>query len=345
MKETYNVAVLMDDGTKSNLLKSIFTLTEKRSPRYVREDNIQNFGYLNIDICIIDPSSIASIKLFLKILKYHNTVKGLFLLGQGLPLTTISERLNTLKYEEKYSNLIEIFQQEIKSIPTVAHPFSWVKVVNALDLVAKSISKNEDGTKSTDEYSSALAGDSQSGGDYVPNPDNYLDNANFERHATDKNTQEAEGLPSSLSSISSLSDNDANSPAVPSSKLDLRALVVDDSQQARQYVSDKLKTDDIKVDFAIDGQEALIMLGQKKYDIIFLDVMMPGVDGYQICKHIKNETSLMGLRCMVVMLTSKGGVFDKLRGTLSGCDAYLTKPVSDNDLFQIVDKAKRIKRG
>lgn len=112
----------------------------------------------------------------------------------------------------------------------------------------------------------------------------------------------------------------------------LRILVVDDSYPVRKYMENKLAEltkIPLFLSFAESGQEAMLKVSQEKYDLIFLDVVMPGADGYKVCKAIKN-----GSKAYVVMLTSKKSPFDKIRGTMSGCNAYLTKPPSDQRLIE-----------
>jgi twitching motility two-component system response regulator PilG len=121
----------------------------------------------------------------------------------------------------------------------------------------------------------------------------------------------------------------------------LSMLVVDDSYPVRKYMENKL-TEMLKVplylSFAASGEEAMVKVEQKKYDIIFLDVVMPGADGYEVCKAIKKGNSTY-----VVMLTSKKSPFDKIRGTMSGCNAYITKPPSDQRLKQEIQICVRFR--
>jgi twitching motility two-component system response regulator PilG len=77
-------------------------------------------------------------------------------------------------------------------------------------------------------------------------------------------------------------------------------------------------------------------MGKNFYDIIFLDVILPGADGYQVCKHIKKNPLLK--QTPVVMLTSKASPFDRVRGSLAGCDTYLTKPVDYQEFKQVLEK-------
>lgn len=124
--------------------------------------------------------------------------------------------------------------------------------------------------------------------------------------------------------------------AVQNHPMELRILVVDDSFPVRKYMEHKLPelaSDSVIIEFAGTGEEAKDRLGVRDYDMVFLDVVMPGIDGYKLCKWIKAEHP-----CYVVILTSRKSPFDKVRGTLSGCDDYLTKPPEDDRLRDILQK-------
>ena len=113
-------------------------------------------------------------------------------------------------------------------------------------------------------------------------------------------------------------------------------LIVDDSYPVRKYMEHKLPEliqEPLQMSFAASGEEAIDKVNIKNYDIIFLDVMMEGVDGYKVCRAIKAAR-----KAYIVMLTSKKSPFDKVRGTMSGCDAYMTKPPSDDKLVKEVKK-------
>ena len=114
------------------------------------------------------------------------------------------------------------------------------------------------------------------------------------------------------------------------------ALVVDDSLPVRKQVGVALKRSGISAEFAESGEAALELISKNSYDIIFLDVVLPGVDGYEICKTIKRDKNKK--HTPVVMLTGKSSPFDKVKGRLSGCDTYLTKPVSLQDFNKTLNK-------
>ncbi len=119
----------------------------------------------------------------------------------------------------------------------------------------------------------------------------------------------------------------ADKPAAPAvAGGNYKALVVDDSLAVRKQVGVALRRAGITAEFAGDAESALQLIGTKTYDILFLDVVLPGKDGYEICKAVKRDRDKK--HTPVVMLTGKSSPFDKVKGKLSGCDAYLTKPVS-----------------
>jgi len=115
-----------------------------------------------------------------------------------------------------------------------------------------------------------------------------------------------------------------------------RVLAVDDSPLMRTFLQNKLQPYGINPEFASSGEEALFKISKQHFDMIFLDVMLPGMDGYDVCKMIKKnkDNNLM----KVVMLTSKDKTFDKIRGTMAGCDGYLTKPVDELKLRAIIER-------
>jgi len=114
------------------------------------------------------------------------------------------------------------------------------------------------------------------------------------------------------------------------------ALVVDDSPTVRKQLELELGNFNIQVDTAETGEQGLEMLAKNKYDIIFLDVVMPGADGYQVCKNIRRNQDTK--QTPIVMLTSKSSPFDKVRGSLAGCNAYLTKPVDYENFYQVLEE-------
>ncbi len=122
-----------------------------------------------------------------------------------------------------------------------------------------------------------------------------------------------------------------------------RILVVDDSLSVRKYMELKLPeiiSGPMAIEFASNGRDAMEYIWAKDVHLVFLDVIMPGMDGYNVCKAIKAEKL-----SDVIMLTGKKSPIDRVRGSLSGCDAYLTKPPQDRKLREVVQQSlKRLGR-
>ena len=126
-------------------------------------------------------------------------------------------------------------------------------------------------------------------------------------------------------------------PASKAKEFTDAVLVVDDNLTVRKFMEAKLAPYGFSADFAETGEEAVGLTGSKEYTCVFLDVVLPGIDGYQVCKLIKSNKQAVK-RTAVVMLTSRSSPFDKLRGSLAGCDEYLTKPVDENRLLEVIAK-------
>lgn len=128
-----------------------------------------------------------------------------------------------------------------------------------------------------------------------------------------------------------------SNPATPSPATGtFKALVVDDSLAVRKQVNVALRRAGIAAEFAEDAESAIKLIETRRYDILFLDVVLPGKDGYEICKAVKKDKEKKHIP--VIMLTGKSSPIDKVKGRLSGCDAYLTKPVSLKEFNKTLSK-------
>lgn len=111
-----------------------------------------------------------------------------------------------------------------------------------------------------------------------------------------------------------------------------RVLVVDDEKLIVKGIRFSLEQDDMKVDSAYDGEEALKLARENEYDIILLDIMLPKHDGFEVCRQIREYSDVP-----IIMLTAKGEDMDKILGLEYGADDYITKP------FNILEVKARIK--
>jgi twitching motility two-component system response regulator PilG len=111
----------------------------------------------------------------------------------------------------------------------------------------------------------------------------------------------------------------------------LKILVVDDSKTIRRTAETLLTKEGCQVFTAIDGFDALSKIADHQPDLIFVDIMMPRLDGYETCSLIKHNKIFKATP--VIMLSSKDGLFDRARGRLVGSEQYLTKPFTKDELL------------
>jgi len=114
----------------------------------------------------------------------------------------------------------------------------------------------------------------------------------------------------------------------------LRVMVVDDSKTIRRTAETLLKKAGCEVMAVTDGFEALSSVVEFKPDLIFMDIMMPRLDGYQACALIKHNANFR--RVPIIMLSSKDGIFDKAKGRVVGSEEYLTKPFTRDELLGVI---------
>ena len=116
----------------------------------------------------------------------------------------------------------------------------------------------------------------------------------------------------------------------------LKVMIIDDSKTIRRTAETLLAKAGCEVITAGDGFDALAKIADTNPDLIFVDIMMPRLDGYQTCSLIKNNADFAAKP--VIMLSSKDGLFDKARGRIVGSDEYLTKPFSKEELFDAIER-------
>ncbi len=116
-------------------------------------------------------------------------------------------------------------------------------------------------------------------------------------------------------------------------------MVIDDSKTIRRTAETLLKKEGCEVITANDGFEALSKITDHNPDIIFVDIMMPRLDGYQTCSLIKHNQKFKDTP--VIMLSSKDGLFDRARGRIVGSEQYLTKPFTKEELLGAIEQHAR----
>lgn len=117
---------------------------------------------------------------------------------------------------------------------------------------------------------------------------------------------------------------------------DIRVLIADDEKEIRDLLKKYLERELYTVDIAINGEEALRLFEQNKYNLIILDLMMPKVDGIEVCRRLRDKTNIP-----ILMLTAKDHEVDKILGLSIGADDYITKPFS---IHEVVARVKALMR-
>ncbi|MFZ1546302.1 MAG: response regulator [Candidatus Nitrotoga sp.] len=294
-KSQYTVDVHGFSQTERIILKSIFSLSARRAPKFV--EFMQTMSSAP-DVFLVDAEDASAVANFRQ--KNTSNTRPAILVGDtdhGISCTTLSR------------------------------PLQWTKLFKAFDLA---VGINETSHMTKPEPAARIAA------------------------PLDK-TQPMIAIPAQRSSVPSTTlPKISNAPALkagsmnnsltgslvaPVSPPDRQlnwVLVCDDNMTVREFMRVKLAPFGFNVDFAETGEQAVGLSGTKHYTCVFLDVVMPGINGYQVCKLIKSRKG--AAKTAVVMLSSKDSTFDKIRATMSGCDTYLTKPVNENRLYSVISK-------
>jgi two-component system alkaline phosphatase synthesis response regulator PhoP len=122
--------------------------------------------------------------------------------------------------------------------------------------------------------------------------------------------------------------------------MEQKILIVDDEAHIRMLIEqtlEELEDDGVKFLIAENGEEALALITKEKPQLVFLDVMMPKMNGMEVCRRVKKELALPGI--YIILLTAKGQEVDRLKGQEVGADVYMTKPF---DPEAILNKAREV---
>jgi twitching motility two-component system response regulator PilG len=289
-KDTYSVEVLGFTDTEQTVLASVFGLSSRRVPKFLRH----SLADAPPDIFLVDANDPAAIKQ----LSYRNE-------SRKIPVIMVGDSDGGTGW------------------PILPRPIRWMKLFQAFDAAIAAPSAGMP-AKSAETEKSAVASPAP-----IPTQMNTAANVKPTVRAGSILPEIPVTKPAPVVSERS-GAGQAKSPQAD------WVLVVDDNLTVREFMKNKLAAFNFNVDYAVNGEQAIGFTGQKHYTCIFLDVVMPGIDGYQVCKLIKSNRTAQ--KTAVVMLTSKDSPFDKIRGSMSGCDAYLTKPVDEEKLLETIVK-------
>ena len=116
----------------------------------------------------------------------------------------------------------------------------------------------------------------------------------------------------------------------------MRVLLVEDEKDLNRVVRKKLERENYSVDSCLDGNDAIDFIDGANYDVVLLDIMLPGADGFEVLKHLREKSD-----APVIFLTARDSVEDRIKGLDSGADDYLVKPFSLNELMARIRAATR----
>jgi len=133
-----------------------------------------------------------------------------------------------------------------------------------------------------------------------------------------------------------MSENNTQSASDAKQDFLARVMVIDDSNTIRMTAETILKKEGYEVFTATNGFEAMSVITDTKPDIIFVDIMMPRLDGYQTCKLIKNNSYFRNTP--VIMLSSKDSLFDRARGRVAGSEQHINKPFTKSELLEAINR-------
>jgi twitching motility two-component system response regulator PilG len=153
-------------------------------------------------------------------------------------------------------------------------------------------------------------------------------------------TDESKAVVTSENTKEALSDESSVQQA-ESDDNGLRVLVVDDSAPMRQALADQLMALPMamQISFAEDGASALSVTDQQHFDLIFLDIMMPGIDGFETCTQLRQKAHIK--KTPIIMLSSKTSPLDEVKGIMAGCSTYLTKPIVPDEFQKVIRRVSK----
>lgn len=318
MKAAYSVCVIGFNTTENLVLGSIFGLAARRTPKFIRHPD----GAVPPDIYLVDADDAAA----MASLRAANA-------DGRVPVVLVGTHAHGTPWQH------------------LPRPLQWARLFAAFDVAVQAAgndasAEERDGrqaatdTAAEDPDATIVVGRSP-----VPRPGAIVPDDAAARPSGD--VLVAEGIeapaPFDLNEVEAAACMDPSAGAEAARVGDAQAsppgalpqvLVVDDTLLIREYVRSKIEPLGVRVDCAASGEEALALVAAQHYACVFLDIVLPGIDGYQVCKALKTR------RCArptaVVMISSKASTLDRIRGKMAGCDDYLAKPLDEPRLYEAI---------
>lgn len=312
MKSSYSVSVLGFNPTEQLVLGSIFGLSARRNPKFVRHTE----GSGEPDIYLVDADDVNAV-------------------------TSLVSR----NADRKIPTILIGATDHGTGWPRLSRPLQWARLFVAFDISVRP--RAAPAPQTAPNVAPPVAAPARAA---VTDPlPSMLEDPSFDPEATvvipgrarllaDMHARQKSAAPPPAAqtpppaAVEKPPEADAGDQAVPEDAD--WVMVVDDNLAVREFMRTKLQPFRLNVDYATSGEEAIGLTAKRHYSCVFLDVVMPGIDGYQVCKMVKTRKSAKPTA--VVLLTSKGSPFDRIKGKMAGCDAYLTKPVDEEKLLEVI---------
>ena len=306
MKASYSVCVLGFNATEQLVLGSIFGLSARRNPKFVRHAE----GGAEPDIFLVDADDVAAVT--------------------ALVARNADRRVPTI--------LIGASDHGT-GWPRLSRPLQWARLFVAFDISIRPRTPPP-GASAPEPAAPPIRGETT---DPIPAAP---DMADFDPDATLMIPGRARLLAQMRQATTAPMDADpapesvprdcppTGEPGTPSLDAVPWVMVVDADESVRETLRAKLRGFRLNVECVASGEEAIGLTGRRHFACVFLDVAMPGVDGYQVCKLIKTRRAVRPT--VVILLSGRGSPIERIRGRMAGCDGHLAKPVEEGRLYELI---------
>lgn len=316
MKSSYSVSVLGFNPTEQLVLGSIFGLSARRNPKFVRHTE----GGSEPDIYLVDADDVNAV-------------------------TNLVSR----NADRKIPTILIGATDHGTGWPRLSRPLQWARLFVAFDISVRPRAAPAPQAAPSSAPSAAPSAPPAARPAVTDPVPSMLEDPSFDPEATvvipgrarllaDMHARQRSAVPPAAAEAPESSAPQQPPEVAPANDAVPEdadwVMVVDDNLAVREFMRTRLQPFRLNVDYATSGEEAIGLTAKRHYACVFLDVVMPGIDGYQVCKMVKTRKSAKPTA--VVLLTSKGSPFDRIKGKMAGCDAYLTKPVDEEKLLEVI---------
>lgn len=318
----FTVRLLGFSDRERVLFGSVFNLSRGRAMRYVEFDAQ---AHPHADFYIVDTDIKEALDTFVAI--DSQTYGGALFVGDAALSTDHPFAKRPIRWAEVLLRLDEL--------PRPAHP------AQVAALIAAGLVELEQVPSTREGLDSIVIADTKPPQPPAPAPVTVVPAA----EAAPASAPEAPPQPGTETVVRVSAENDLEISTITSwydrdevitFRTDPAVLVIDPDIAARRYMAAKFIDLKYRVDYAENGEQALEMINTHRYNAVFLETALPGIDGYDVCKAIKGRPDRR--RIAVIFVSNRNSTFDRVKGAMAGCDAFLAKPIDQEKLVSTLDK-------